>query len=76
MNCLLFIVAVRGGVSRKEKKEKRILINRGCEKYACIVPPFNTILFLWGVSVGSFFLFVAQYIADDVLQILQLNGVC
>lgn len=31
MNCLLFIVAVRGGVSRKEKKEKRILINRGCQ---------------------------------------------
>lgn len=30
MNCLLFILVVRG-VSRKEKKEKRILINRGCQ---------------------------------------------
>lgn len=44
-------------------------------------PPllFNRILFLWGVSVGCFFfsfIFVAQYIVDDILQILQLNGVC
>lgn len=72
------IIIYRGGkkscFNKKRKEGKRILINRGCQPVRNMhpPPPFNTILFSWG---GIFSLLVAQYVADDTLQIFQLNGV-